>query len=56
MVLKPGISAKIFSIFGKNNINVKTISQGIKEINIMVGVQNADFEKAIKAVYREVVE
>ena len=56
MVLKPGISAKIFSIFGKNKINVKTISQGIKEINIIVGVQNCDFEKAIKAVYSEVVE
>lgn len=56
MVYKPGISAKIFSIFGKNNINVKTISQGTKEINIIVGVQNADFEKAIKAVYHEVVE
>ncbi len=55
MVLKPGISARIFSIFGKNNINVKTISQGIKEINIMVGVQNADFEKAICAVYKEVI-
>ncbi len=56
MVYKPGISAKIFSIFGKNNINVKTISQGTKEINIIVGVQNSDFEKAIRAVYHEVVE
>lgn len=56
MVLKPSNLAKIFSIFGKNNINVKTISQGTKEINIIVGVQNADFEKAIRAVYSEVVE
>ena len=55
MVLKPGISARIFSIFGKNNINVKTISQGTKEINIIVGVQNSDFEKAIRAVYSEVI-
>ncbi|MBQ3234574.1 MAG: aspartate kinase [Clostridia bacterium] len=55
MRLKPGISAKIFSIFGKNNINIKTIAQGTTEINIIVGVQNADFEKAIRAVYNEVV-
>jgi aspartate kinase len=55
MVLKPGISAKIFSIFGKSNINIKTIAQGTKEINIIVGVQNADFEKAIRAVYNEVI-
>ena len=54
MVYKPGISARIFSIFGKNNINIKTIAQGTKEINIIVGVQNADFEKAIRAVYNEV--
>ena len=56
MRLKPGISAKIFSIFGKNNINIKTIAQGTTEINIIVGVQNADFEKAIRAVYDEVVK
>ena len=47
MALQPGVSGRIFSIFGKNNINIKTISQGTKEINIMVGVSNQDFEKSI---------
>lgn len=51
MALKPGISGKIFSIFGEEGINIKTISQGPQEINIMVGVGNADFEKAINTVY-----
>ena len=51
MVLKPGISGTIFSVFGKNDINIKTISQGIKEFDIIVGVSNNDFEKAIKALY-----
>ena len=51
MALKPGISGKIFSIFGEKGINIKTISQGPQEINIMVGVGNADFEKAINTVY-----
>ncbi len=51
MALKPGISGKIFSIFGESGINIKTISQGPQEINIMVGVGNADFEKAINTVY-----
>ena len=55
MVYKPGISAKLFSVFGKNNINIKTIAQGTKEINIIVGVKNDDFEKSIQAVYNEVV-
>ena len=51
MALKPGISGKIFSVFGDSGINIKTISQGPQEINIMVGVGNADFEKAINTVY-----
>ena len=55
MVLKPGISGKIFSLFGKNNINIKTIAQGTQEINIIVGVSNQDFEKAINTIYNGIV-
>ena len=55
MVYKPGISAKIFSIFGNNNINIKLISQNINELSIIVGVENEDFEKAITCVYDEMV-
>ena len=51
MVYKPGISAKIFSILGKNNINIKLISQNTREISIIIGVQNEDFENAINRVY-----
>lgn len=54
MVLKPGISGTIFSIFGKNNINIKTIAQGTNELSIIVGVANKDFEKSIQAIYNEV--
>ncbi len=56
MVLKPGISGTLFSVFGKHNINIKTINQGAKEINIIVGVSNNDFENSIKALYSEIVE
>lgn len=55
MVLKPGISGKIFSLFGKNNINIKTIAQGTQEINIIVGISNNDFEKAIQTIYNGIV-
>lgn len=51
MVLKPGISGTIFSIFGNNNINIKTIAQSTNELSIIVGVANQDFEKSIQAVY-----
>ena len=56
MVYKPGISAKIFSVFGNNNINIKLISQNINELSIIVGIENNDFEKAIKCIYKEIVD
>ncbi len=55
MALKPGISGKIFSLFGENGINIKTINQGAQEINIIVGVSNKDFEFAIKTIYKGIV-
>ena len=51
MATKPGISAKIFSIFGSNNINIKVIAQASQELSIIVGVENSQFEKAITAIY-----
>lgn len=55
MALRPGVSGTIFSVFGKNGINIKTIAQGTREINIIVGVSNSDFEKSIKAIYEEII-
>jgi len=51
MAYKPGISAKLFTALGDNNINIRMIDQGSSEINIIVGVEDKDFEKAIKAIY-----
>ena len=55
MALKPGISGRIFSLFGNNNINIKTIAQGTQEINIIVGVSNKEFESSIRAIYSGIV-
>ncbi len=55
MASRPGISAKVFSALGKNNINIRMIDQGSSEINIIVGVENKDFEIAIKAIYEAFV-
>lgn len=55
MVTRPGISAKIFSIFGREQINIKMIAQGAKEINIIVGISNNDFNKSIKAIYSNMI-
>jgi len=48
---KPGISGKLFAEFGRNNINIKTINQGSDELSIVVGVENRDFERAIRCIY-----
>ena len=56
MATKPGTSAKIFSIFGENKINVKVIAQASQELSIIVGVENKDFEKAIYSIYDYLVK
>lgn len=45
MAFRPGISGKIFAALGENGISIRMISQGPEELNIIVGVDNADFEK-----------
>ena len=56
MAKQPGMSAKLFSIFGKNNINIKVIAQASQELSIIVGVQNDQFNNAIKAIYESLVK
>ena len=40
----------------ENDINVRMIDQGSSEMNIIVGVSNGDFERAVKAIYNAFVE
>lgn len=51
MAYRTGISGKIFKALGDNKINIRTIEQGADEINIMIGVYNEDFERAIRVLY-----
>lgn len=46
-----GTAGRIFSALAHANINVKMIDQGSSELNIIIGVNNNDFENAIKAIY-----
>lgn len=46
-----GTAGRIFASLAHANINVKMIDQGSSELNIIIGVANADFEAAIKAIY-----
>lgn len=55
MVLKPGVSGKIFAVFGDAGINIKVIVQDSQELAIIVGVSNKDLTKSIKAIYDKIV-
>ncbi len=46
-----GTAGRIFAALAHANVNVKMIDQGSSELNIIIGVENADFETAIKAIY-----
>lgn len=48
-----GTSARLFNAIASANINIKMIDQGSSELNIIVGVKNDDYEKCIRAIYRE---
>lgn len=53
---RPGTSAKLFQALADAQVNVRMIDQGSSEMNIIVGVENKDFEKAIRAIYSAFVE
>ena len=56
MAFQPGSSGKIFGKLGENGINIRMITQGPEELNIIVGVDGADFEKAIRTLYDSFVK
>lgn len=51
-----GTAGRIFSALAHANVNVRMIDQGSSELNIIIGVDNDDFETAIKAIYAIFVE
>lgn len=53
MQTKVGTAAKLFTAIANAGINVRMIDQGSGELNIIVGVNNDDYEKCIKAIYNE---
>ena len=48
-----GTSARLFNAIAAADINIKMIDQGSSELNIVVAVKDDDYERCIKAIYRE---
>ena len=53
---KSGICARLFSALGAAGISVRVIDQGSSEMNIVIGVEEPDYEPAIRAIHREFFE
>lgn len=56
MASRPGISGKIFGAMGQAGVNIRMITQGPDELNIIFGVENKDFAKAIQVLYDSFVK
>ena len=51
MVRNPGTAARLFDGLHKAGVNVRMIDQGSSELNIIVGVDTPDFDKAVRGIY-----
>ena len=51
-----GVSGKMFSTLGKNNINVRAIAQGASEKNISAVIANNDVKKALNSLHETFFE
>ena len=47
----PGTAARLFGALAKAGINIRMIDQGSSELNIIVGVENDDFELTVRVIY-----
>ena len=53
MAKNKGVAAKVFDALSKADVNIRMIDQGSSEMNILVGIENDNFETAIKAIYEK---
>lgn len=56
MIKARGTAARVFDAISDAGINIRMIDQGSSELNIIVGVEEKDLEKALRAIYREFVK
>ena len=56
MVKAKGTAARVFNAISKVDVNIRMIDQGSSELNIIVGVEEHDFDKALNAIYHEFVK
>ncbi len=48
-----GTASRILKAIASEEINIKMIDQGSSELNIIIGTEEKDFEKSLRAIYKE---
>ncbi len=56
MVKAKGTSARVCDALARADINIRIIDQGSSELNIIVGVDDEEYEDALRAIYAEFVK
>ena len=51
-----GLSGKMFSTLGRNNVNIRAIAQGASERNISAVINESDVKKALNSLHEEFFE
>jgi len=51
MTFRPGVSGRLFKAIGEAGVNIRTIAQGADELAIVIGVEEEDYETAIRIMY-----
>lgn len=52
---RPGISGAFLGELGDAGINIRTITQTVNELDVIIGVDNAQYEEAIRRIYRKFI-
>lgn len=55
MIDAKGTAARIFRAVASKGVNIRMIDQGSSEINVIIGIDEADYKRAIQAIYQEFV-
>ena len=55
MAHTPGMAARLFTALANSGVNIRMIDQGSSELNIIVGVEADDYDKAVRAIYEAFV-
>ena len=47
-----GVAGRLCTALAEANVNIRVINQGASEINIIIGVEEADLDTAVKTIYK----